>query len=360
MIPYGRQSVDDDDIDAVVKVLRSDFLTQGPAVAEFEERLVFLTGAKHAVAVANGTAALHAAVAAAGIGAGDRLVTTPLTFAASANCGRYVGAGVGFVDIDEHTLNVDVTRVPAGVDALVAVHYAGLPVALDQLAHRPRVVIEDAAHAIGASTADGPVGSCAHSDMTIFSFHPVKTVTTGEGGAITTNDDELAARLRAFRSHGMQRPEGAAGWYYEIDEIGFNYRLTDIHAALGTSQLGKLDRFVRRRNELADRYDALLAGHPQIELPPRAPDGARHGRHLYPVRVAGRDRVYDAMRAQGIGVQVHYLPVHLHPAYRALGFRPGDFPVAEHACARLLSLPLFPDLTETEQDRVVEVLTSVV
>lgn len=355
MIPYGRQWIDDDDIEAVVKVLRSDFLTQGPAVVEFEERLAAVTEARYAVAFANGTAALHAACAAAGLGAGDLVVTSPLTFVASANCARYVGAQVGFVDIEPDTLNLDPTLVPATADALVAVHFAGLPVELSRLRHRPRVVIEDAAHAIGARTPDGPVGNCAHSDLTAFSFHPVKTVTTGEGGAVTTNDPALAERLRRFRSHGVvHKPEGG-GWYYEVEDLGYNYRLTDLQAALGTSQLGKLEQFVARRNALADRYDALLADLP-ILRPARGGAGTRHGRHLYPIRVENRAEVYTRLRAGGVGVQVHYVPVTHHPTFGLGAAERNRFPNTEAAYAGLLSLPLHPTLSEDEQHHVVSVL----
>jgi UDP-4-amino-4,6-dideoxy-N-acetyl-beta-L-altrosamine transaminase len=355
VIPYGRQSIDEDDIASVVAVLRSDFLTQGPAVEEFEDRLAGVVGARHAVAFANGTAALHAACAAAGLGPGDRLVTTPLTFVASANCGRYVGATVGFVDIDPETLNLDPRRVPADTDALVAVHYAGLPVDLSALGTRPRVVIEDAAHAIGAATADGPIGNCARSDMTCFSFHPVKTITTGEGGAVTTNDPRLADALRRFRTHGIERMPERGGWYYEAVDLGFNYRLTDLQAALGSSQLRKLRSFVARREELARRYDALLADLPVL-LPPAPPPGVVHGRHLYPVRVAERDRVYAVLRAAGIGVQVHYVPVTHHPSFGLTAADRAMFPATERAYAGLLSLPLHPSLTEDEQRLVAEVL----
>lgn len=358
MIPYGRQSIDDDDIEAVVKVLRSDFLTQGPVVEEFEEQLAAQVHARYAIAFSNGTAALHAACAAAGLGAGDLVVTTPLTFVASANCARYVGAGIDFVDIDPATLNLDPRLVPAHADALVAVHFAGLPVDLAALAHRPRVVIEDAAHAIGASTPDGPVGSCAHSDMTTFSFHPVKTVTTGEGGAVTTNDPRLAEQLRRFRSHGVvHKPEGG-GWYYEVESLGYNYRLTDLQAALGISQLSKLDRFVARRNALAARYDTRLAELPVMRAPVARP-GVVHGRHLYPVRVADRARVHATLRALGIGVQVHYVPVTHHPTFGLDAAARARFPHTEAAYAGLLSLPLYPTLTEAEQDDVVAALASV-
>jgi perosamine synthetase len=268
VIPYSRQQVDEDDIAAVAAVLRGDWLTTGPAVTTFEDDLARAVGAKHAVAFTSGTAALHGATAAARLGPGDLVATSALSFAASASCARYVGADVTFVDIDPDTLNLDPAGVPAEADALVAVHFAGLPVDLGALPHRPRVVIEDAAHALGAATDDGPVGSCARSDMCVLSFHPVKAITTGEGGAVTTNDDDLADRLRVFRSHGIRHKPEVGGWYYEIEEIGFNYRLTDIQAVLGSSQLRKLDAFIDRRNEIAARYRELLADDEAIELPP--------------------------------------------------------------------------------------------
>ena len=356
MIPYGRQHVDDDDIAAVVAVLKSDWLTRGPAVDDFEARICEVTGARHAVAFANGTAALHGAAYAAGLGPGDTVYTSPLSFAASANCARYVGAEAAFVDIDPATLNVDLTLVPDEADGLVAVHYGGLPVDLARLHRRPRVVIEDAAHAIGSLTPDGPVGNCAHSDLCCFSFHPVKTVTTAEGGAVTTNDDNLADRLRRFRHHGIiDDPEGG-GWAYDIPELGYNYRLTDVQCALGTSQLGKLERFVTRRNELAERYRELLGGEPRIILPPAAPEGWRHAYHLFAVQVPDRERIYDGLHAQDIRVQVHYVPTYRLSAYREQGWDPAQFPRTEDVYGGLLSLPLFPDLTDAEQDRVVTIL----
>ena len=355
MIPYGRQSIDAADIEAVLKILQADYITQGPAVEEFEQALADVTGARHAVAFANGTAALHGACAAAGLGAGDLVATTPLTFVASANCARYVGAEVEFVDVDPQTLNLDPSRVGAHLDGLVAVHYAGLPVALDDLATRPRIVIEDAAHALGAHGPDGPVGNCARSDLTTFSFHPVKTITTGEGGAVTTNSDDLADRLRRFRTHGVERRPAEEGWVYDVVDLGYNYRLTDIQAALGSSQLRRLDEFVLRRNERATRYDELLSELP-VQRPAAAGPGQRHGRHLYPIRVSNRRRVYERLREAGIGTQVHYVPVHLHSAFRALGHGRGDHPNAEAAYDQLLSLPLYPDLTEEQQDRVVSAL----
>jgi perosamine synthetase len=351
VIPYGRQSVDDSDVAAVVEVLRGDWLTQGPHVEDFENAVAKRVGAEHAVAFANGTAALHAACAAAGLGAGDVVATSTLSFVASANCARYVGADVRLLDVDPETLNVDPEAVPR-VDALVAVHYAGLPVDLSRLAHRPRVVIEDAAHAIGAETPDGPVGNCAQSDLCCFSFHPVKTVTSGEGGMVTTNDSVLAARLRRFRHHGIEARPEHGGWAYDVVELAYNYRLTDLQAALGTSQLRRLDTFLDRRDAIALRYRTALIDAPLL-VPPEAPAGFRHGRHLYPVRVPARRAVFDHLRGEGIGVQVHYVPIHRQTLYSDLT---GEWPAAEAAAAGLLSLPLFPALRDADQDRVIEVL----
>lgn len=356
-IPYGRQHIDDDDVAAVVDVLRSDWLTTGPAVERFEAALCEVTGARYVVAMANGTAALHGAMWAAGIGAGDRVVTSPLSFHASASCALYVGADPSFVDIDPKTLNLDLGAVES-CDALVAVHYAGLPADLSTLTHRPRVVVEDAAHALGASTPDGPVGNCAHSDMCCFSFHPVKAITTAEGGAVTTNSAELAERLRRFRSHGSVPRPANGGWYYEIEELGYNFRISDVQCALGVSQLAKLERFVERRNEIAQQYRRLLSDLP-VDLPPEAPVGTRHAYHLFPVRVGNRGQAYDALRAAGIGVQVHYVPIYRHPVYARRGIRPGGYPETEKAYAGLLSLPIYPDLTEAEVARVVAELKAV-
>ncbi len=268
----------------------------------------------------------------------------------------YVGADVALVDIDPKTLNADPGAVPA-CDALVAVHYAGLPMDLGALPHRPRVVVEDAAHALGAITPDGPVGNCAHSDMCCFSFHPVKAITTAEGGAVTTNSPELAERLRRFRSHGSVPHPEHGGWYYEIGELGYNFRISDLQCALGVSQLAKLERFVCRRNDIAQRYREELAELP-LELPPDAPLGSRHGYHLFPVRVPNRRAVYDAMRTAGVGVQVHYVPIYRHPVYTRLGFAAGDYPETEKAYDGLLSLPMYPTLTRGQQDRVIKRLTA--
>lgn len=354
MIPYARQSVDEDDIAAVTSVLRGDWLTQGPHVGEFEAALSERLSARFAVAFSSGTAALHAATAVADLGPGDVVVTSPLSFVASASCIRYVGATPAFVDIESETLNLDPTRVPGDAAGLVAVHYAGLPVALDRVRNRPRVVIEDATHALGAATPDGPVGNCAHSDMCAFSFHPAKVITSGEGGAITTNDAGLARRLREFRSHCAVRKPEHGGWYYEIERVGYNYRLTDIQAALAAAQLAKLDVFVARRQDIARRYREQLSGMP-LELPPGPAPGYSHAHHLFPVRLSDRRSVYDGLHEAGIGVQVHYVPIYRHPAYRFFG-DPRDFPNTELAYDSLLSLPLFPALTDAEQDRVSEAL----
>ena len=359
MIPYGRQSIDEDDIAAVVAVLKSDWLTQGPHVEEFECLLADAVGARFAVAFSSGTAALHAAAAVVELGPGDVVATSALSFVASANCARFVGATPTFVDIDPDTLNIDVGQVPATARALVAVHYAGLPVDLARLRHRPPVVIEDACHALGATTPDGPVGNCARSDMCAFSFHPVKAITTGEGGAITTNDAHLSERLRRFRSHGMVAKPEHGGWYYEVESLGFNYRMTDIHAALGSSQLHKLDRFVGRRRALAERYDRLLADLP-VTLPPRALSSFSHAHHLYPVRVRERRRVFTTLRQEGIGVQTHYVPIYRHPLYADGAQGVSAFPNTEAAYAGLISLPLHPGLAEADQDFVIDRLVAAV
>ncbi len=373
MIPYGRQSVDQSDIDAVVATLRSDWLTQGPALPAFEAAVAERCRAGHAVAVCNATAALHLACRALDIGPGDTVWTSPNTFLASANAARYCGATVDFVDIDRHTLNMSVdaladklararaeNRLPK---AIISVHFAGQPcdmAAIGQLARQYGCrVIEDAAHAIGATYQDGPTGNCAHSDITVFSFHPVKIITTGEGGMALTNDPALARRMGRLRSHGMVREaadlagESHGPWYYEQVELGYNYRMTDLQAALGSSQLLRLDHFLSRRRALAERYDTLLADLPVI-LPRRAPQ-RQSAWHLYPLQVAPQRRraVFETLRAGGIGVQVHYIPVHLQPYYQALGFRPGDFPNAEAYYRGAFSLPLYPDLSHADQDTVV-------
>lgn len=355
MIPYGRQSVSDADIQAVADVLRGDWLTTGPHVDEFERVVADYVGTRHAVAFSSATAALHGTTFVAGLHAGDVVHTTPLTFIASANCARYVGARPALIDIDRATYNLRTDAVDGSVDALVAVHYAGLPVRMDEFPHRPRIVIEDASHALGAVTPDGPVGNCARSDMCVFSFHPVKPITTAEGGIVTTNDDDLAAHLRRFRSHGIDRTPTDEPWFYDAVEVGYNYRLTDVQAALGSAQMRRLDDFVARRNAIAERYRELLADLPVV-LPPAAPEGYRHGYHLFAIWVEDRARVFRGLRDRGIGVQVHYVPVHHHTVSDDVLLPPGGLPEADAVYSGLISIPIYPDLTAEEQDLVVEAI----
>jgi UDP-4-amino-4,6-dideoxy-N-acetyl-beta-L-altrosamine transaminase len=360
MIPYGRQTIDDDDIAAVLEALRGDWLTQGPGVDAFEAALAEACGAPYAVAFSSGTAALHAACFAAGVGPGDEVVTSAITFAASANCAAYLGATPRFADIDPATWNVSAETVAAALTprtrAVIPVSFTGLPVAdIRAAVGEDAVIIEDAAHALGARRPDGPVGDGAQADMTVFSFHPVKAVTTGEGGAITLRDPELRQRLLDFRSHGMtkepsrlERPD-EGGWYMEQQELGFNYRITDVQCALGVSQLAKLDGFVAARNTIAERYREGLRG---VGVPPEA-DGV-HAYHLFVIQARDRRALYDGLRERGILAQVHYLPVYLHPWYRrTYGYQPGLCPAAEDYYAGCLSLPCFPTLTEAEQATVI-------
>lgn len=380
MIPYGRQSLDQADIDAVVAVLRSDWLTQGPALERFEQAMALRCQADHAVAVCNATAALHIACVAAGLGPGDCLWTTPNTFLASANCGRYCGAQVDFVDIDPLTWNLDADALTTKLEeaerdgtlpkVLVAVAFSGQSCdmrRIGQLSERYGfTVIEDASHAVGASYAGRPVGCGEFADMTVFSFHPVKIITSAEGGMVLTNRPDLAQRLQRLRSHGMTREAGQmtepshGPWYYQQVELGFNYRMTDLQAALGLSQLNKLDGFIARRRELAARYHRLLGGLP-LTLPGLQPD-AESAWHLYVVRLQldgitlSHLQVFEGLRAAGIGVNLHYIPVHLQPYYRDLGFATGDFPQAERYYSEAISLPMFPSLSDEQQDYVVEQL----
>ncbi len=366
VIPYGRQFIDESDVAAVSAVLRSDYLTTGPAIGAFEEALKEATAAEYAVALSSGTSALHAMYFAASVGPGDEVVTSPMTFAATANAALYLGASVRFVDVDA-TGNIDPARVEGAIGsrtrAVVAIDYAGQPSnyrALRDITARHGVaLLSDAAHSLGASENGCPVGTLA--DATELSFHPVKQITTAEGGAVVTNDPDIARRVVRFRSHGitrdpieMERNEGA--WFYEQHELGFNYRLTDLQAALGTSQLQRLDAFVARRRDIAARYDAALAEISALELPV-VRDEAEPAWHLYVVMVreASRRRsFFDRLRQLNLGVQVHYIPVYLHPFYRGLGFRAGLCPRAEDRYARSVSLPIFPRLTDAEVDFVIE------
>jgi UDP-4-amino-4,6-dideoxy-N-acetyl-beta-L-altrosamine transaminase len=372
-IPYGRQSIDDEDIAAVVEVLRSDYLTTGPAVPAFEEALVGVTGAAHAVAVNSGTSALHAMYFAAGIGAGHEVVTTPLTFAATANAALYLGASVRFADVDAQTGNIDPASVEEtitpGTRAIVAVDYTGAPADYDRLseiASRHGIALmADAAHSLGASYHGRGVGTLA--DASALSFHPVKPITTAEGGAVLTDDAGLAERVAMFRTHGITRDPGRmerddGGWHYEMQELGYNYRLTDLQAALGRSQLRHLRGFIDRRRAIAARYLDAFADLTGMELP-AVGDGVEPGWHLFVVRVrdaSARRRVFDRLHALGIKVQVHYIPVHLHPYYRGLGFEPGLCPIAEDFAARAISLPIFPRMTDDEVDRVIEAVRTVI
>lgn len=377
MIPYSCQSIDEGDIEAVIAVLRSDWLTQGPAVPSFEAALGAVVNARHTLAVSSGTAGLHLACLALGIEQGDSVWTSPLSFVASANCARLCGATVDFVDAEPETGLISISALEQKLDdnlagdtspkALIVTHYAGHSADMSRIAQLAKnhgfKVIEDAAHALGACYDSKPVGECEFSDLAVFSFHPLKHITTGEGGCICTNSTELARRIERLRSHGITRvaaemdtiPDG--DWFYQQIELGLNYRMSDIQAALGHSQLERLPAFLTRRRQLADRYQRLLGNTELRTLP--ASEGAAW--HLFPILVepARRKEVFDHLRRSGIGVNVHYLPIHLHPDYRKLGFAVNDFPGAEHYYARTISLPLHPRLTDSDQDFVVTRLKEV-
>lgn len=383
MIPYGKQDITQADIDAVVNVLKSDFLTQGPQVPAFERALMDSTGANHALAVNSATSALHIACLALELGAGDRLWTTPITFVASANCGLYCGASVDFVDIDSATYNLCpvalkeklIRAKKEGVlpKVLVAVHLCGQPCDMKAI-HALSIeygfkVIEDASHAIGGRYLEQSIGSCEYSDITVFSFHPVKIVTTAEGGAALTNSKALADKMALYRSHGITRDEALmenashGGWYYEQVDLGFNYRMTELQAALGVSQMSRLSEFVTARHELAVRYYDKLASLPII-LPYQLPT-TYSGLHLYVIRLNLNEiskthkEVFDELRENGIGVNLHYIPVHLQPYYQKMGFKQGDFPNAESYYSNAISLPMFHGMTHEQQDEVISKLTQI-
>ena len=385
MIPYGRQDITQADIDSVVDVLKSDFLTQGPKVPAFEQAIANYCGVAHGVAANSATSALHIACLALGVGRGDVVWTTPITFVASANCALYCGADIDFVDIDSETYNLcpkaleqklalakrNGERLPKVV---IPVHLCGQPCdmqAIKVLADEYGFsIIEDASHAIGGKYRGEPIGNCRYSDITVFSFHPVKIITTAEGGLAVTNCTELFERMALLRSHGITRdpaqmvsaPDGA--WYYEQIELGFNYRMTDLQAALGLSQFHRLDSYVARRHELARRYDELLVDLPVVT--PRQHEDSYSGLHLYVVRLCLKQigkthrQVFDELRVSGIGVNLHYIPVHTQPFYRRLGFKRGSFPEAERYYQEAISLPMFPLLSNEDQDRVVAVLGEIV
>ena len=376
MIPYGRQDIRPADIDAVVEVLNSDYLTQGPAVPRFEQAMAERVGVSHAVAVNSATSALHIACLALGLGNGDLMWTSPITFVASANCGLYCGAEIDFVDIDPVSYNLDPVALEEKLRAakvagrlpkvVVVVHLCGQSADMKSIKALSDAygfhLIEDASHAVGGKYDGGYVGNCRYSDVTVFSFHPVKIITTGEGGMALSNDNAVAERMRLFASHGVTRnteqmtkePDGP--WYYQQVALGFNYRMTDLQAALGCSQLSRLDEYIVRRQYLADRYDHLLGDTPVV-TPVRSVD-ASSSFHLYVIRVAPshRQALFEHLRGKDIGVNVHYIPVHPQPYYEALGFKSGDFPEAERYYQEAISLPLYPGLSESDQDYVVATL----
>jgi perosamine synthetase len=375
LLPYGRQAIDEADIQAVVDVLRSDWLTTGPKVGEFEEAFAARVGATHAVSFTSGTAALHAAAFAAGLQPGDEAVTTPMTFAATANCVLYQGGTPVFADVRRDTLSLDPEQVQKKISsktrAILPVDYAGHPAELKEIFAIARehglTVIEDACHALGAEYEGKRVGGLA--DMTVFSFHPVKHITTGEGGMVTTNDAKHAEALRRFRNHGIssdaRQRQSAGQWHYEMVLLGYNYRLPDFACALGIEQLKKLDANLARRREIAAQYTAAFREVVGV-IPPAVKDDVNPAWHLYPIRLdlaklaAGRAEIFRALRAENIGVNVHYIPVHLHPYYREqFGFRAGDFPVAEDAYERLISLPMFHSMSEQDAQDVIAAMTKV-
>lgn len=383
MIPYGRQDISQQDIDAVLEVLQSDFLTQGPKVPAFEQTVAQHIGAKHALAVNSATSALHIACLALGLGQGDWLWTTPITFVASANCGLYCGAQIDFVDIDPATYNLCPKALEAKLieadhsgklpKVLVAVHLCGQPCdmqAIHVLAEKYNFkVIEDASHAIGGKYQNEFIGNCHYSDITVFSFHPVKIITTAEGGMALTNDNSLAEKMNLYRSHGITRDTGLmthqpdGPWYYQQVELGYNYRMTELQAALGISQMQRLDKFVAQRHVLAQRYNELLSDLP-LTLPWQYPD-SYSGLHLYVIRLRLDQiskthlQVFEELREAGIGVNLHYIPVHMQPYYQKMGFNKGDFPQAERYYAEAISLPMFSTLTKIQQDEVAQVLKKV-
>ena len=381
MIPYGRQDITESDIAQVVEVLKSDFLTQGPAVPKFEDAVAHYCDVKFAVAVNSATSALHIDCLALGLGPNDHLWTSPISFVASANCGLYCGARVDFVDIDPHTYNMSIEAleqklINAKIEGrlpkiVVPVHLSGQSCDMQRIHELSQQfgfhIIEDASHAIGGRYLDQPVGSCKFSDITVFSFHPVKIITTGEGGMSLTNNEGLASKMRLLRSHGITRDpaqmkESSHGsWYYQQIELGFNYRMTDIQAALGFSQLGRIDQYVSRRNDLARRYDELLEDLPVFT--PYQANFSYSAFHLYPIRLnfdlvkKTHVEVFESLRLQGVGVNLHYIPIHMQPYYQGLGFAKGDFPEAERYYSSAISLPLYPALSLNEQDEVVSVLS---
>ncbi|QQY79132.1 UDP-4-amino-4,6-dideoxy-N-acetyl-beta-L-altrosamine transaminase [Keratinibaculum paraultunense] len=375
-LPYGQQWIEDDDIEEVVKALKSDYLTTGPKIKEFEEKFGKYVGVKYAVAISNGTAALHGASFAAGIKEGDEVITTPITFAASANCILYQGGKPVFADIDSSTYNIDPKdieeKISSKTKAIVPVDFTGQPVNIDEINAIAKkynlIVIEDGAHSLGAEYKGKRIGSLV--DMTTFSFHPVKHITTGEGGMITTNNKELYEKLKLFRTHGITRDKeilynkNESSWYYEQLELGYNYRITDIQCALGISQLNKIDKFLRRRREIAEKYNEYLKDIDGIVLPYQE-EYIKSSWHLYVIQLelekfkVGRREIFEALQAENIGVNVHYIPVYYHPYYQKLGYKKGLCPNAEKLYERIITIPLYPKMTDKDVKDVVEALDKV-
>jgi len=374
MIPYGKHDINQTDIDSVINVLQSNFITQGPQVPLFEQAVSNYCDSQYSVAVNSATSALHIACLALSLGKGDYFWTSPNSFVASANCGLYCGAKVDFVDIDEKTYNMSVVELEKKLiqskkdnklpKIVIPVHFAGQSCDMKKIRSLSEEygfsVIEDAAHAIGGKYLDKSIGSCQYSDITVFSFHPVKIITTAEGGLATTNSRELAEKMQLLRSHGVTRnpdlmtKESEGGWYYQQIDLGFNYRMTELQAALGVSQMQRLDDFIARRHTLRERYDGLLDGMALVK--PSQIEDSLSAMHLYPIKVSNRAKVFNQLRESGIGVNVHYIPIHTQPFYMLLGFNPGDFPKSEAFYDQAISLPLFPSMTIDQQNNVVKIL----